>query len=84
MSRQIKFRYVGPGFIPGIPTRHLTADDVTRLQAREGEKVDIEAQLLGSGAYELEPVAPKKKRPKKDTEDTAVVPATDEFSLSKE
>ena len=47
--------YVGPAYIPGIPARALTADDVAALE-REG--VDLKS-VLATGVYRASPSAAK-------------------------
>lgn len=45
----IVYRWVGPGWSPGIPARDLTADDVTGLDP------EIWATALALGIYEEAP-----------------------------
>ena len=74
MSESIVFEYVGKGrFVPAVPARNLTAADVERLADQFRGAEELERQLLGSKAYVRAKAAAKKKRPKKDSEDTAVV-----------
>ena len=58
-----KLKYLGGGFLPGVPARDLTRDEAVELG------LDI-SMLLGSGLYELEePPKPKRIYPKKEDDE---------------
>ena len=48
----IELKYIGNGFIPGIPARDLSAEDVKKYGGKE--------KLLATGLY-AEPEKPKRK-----------------------
>ena len=45
----IRFRYLGPGYLMGVPARDLTAADLIDVLEREGVTA---AEIEASGAYE--------------------------------
>ena len=52
MTKKIVLKYIGWGFLPGIPARDLSAEDVERYSDKDA--------LIATGLY-AEPEKPKRK-----------------------
>ena len=71
MAKDIKYRYAGSGFLPGIPARDLTDDDLATLTSDQREDVKTNAERYASddetetGVFEAVTKAAEKPADKK-------------------
>jgi len=54
---EIRLRYVGPGWVPGVPARDLTVEEV-EVYGGEAFLLGIESVHTGQPIYEVIDVAP--------------------------